>query len=106
MPPSVTPSAAASGSSDGLLIGDLRALRHVSGFHMPRDQVANQPLLLGDAPDGVDDVEAELVHDSIVLIENFALKQPEALHRVRAPAEIHAGFIELQLDPPRHQTIE
>jgi hypothetical protein len=42
----------------------------------------------------------------VVFLEYFSLEQPETLDRIVAPAEIHAGFIEFQLDPSREQPID
>ena len=54
----------------------------------------------------VDDLHAELVDEVIVLVQHLALKHPKALDRVRAPAEVHPGLVELELDAPRHQSID
>src|SRR5712692_5479051 len=90
------------GTSGGLLIERLLAVGPETGG----DQRAHEPLLFGNACHGVDHVEAELLHDSIVLTEHFALKEPEALHGVGAPAEVHAGLVELELHTACHQTVE
>src|SRR5687768_5984315 len=88
--------------SDGLLIANL----HVVQRQARRDQTAYVALLLGDAADGGDDLEAELVDEAIIFLEHLALEQPEAFDRIGAPAEIHPRFVELELDAARHQPIE
>src|SRR5207247_8558085 len=60
----------------------------------------------GDAADGIHDVKAELFDDAIILIEHFALEEPEAFHGIRAPAEVHARLIELEFHASCHQPIE
>src|SRR5260221_9324573 len=90
-------------SSDGLFILHLQL---VDDLEMRRRQVPDGPLLLHDAAFRVDDLEPVLLHDPIVLVEDLALEQPEALRRVDAPPEVHAGFVELELDAPRHEPVE
>ena len=41
----------------------------------------------------------------VVFAQYLALKQLEAGDRVGAPAHVHAGFVELELHPPREQAV-
>ena len=75
-------------------------------FHAWSDQFPHESLLFGDACARIDDVQIELIHDSIILVEYFALKQTEAFGRVRAPAQVHARFVELELHAARHEPVE
>src|SRR5262249_59752745 len=70
-----------------------------------RDQFAKRPLLVRDAALGGDYAQAELFDDPIVLVEDLALEDPEALDQVRAPAHVHASLVEFQLDAPRQEAI-
>src|SRR6476661_5714649 len=99
MPP-LAPSSDA--ESEGLIVSHL----HVRGRDLPGNQGAHQALLLGDASGGADYFQAILVHDPIILVKDLPLKQPEALDGIVTPAQIHPRFIELELDAPRHQTVE
>src|SRR3954454_5141371 len=78
----------------------------VNRFDVLRDQPADDALLLRDAADCVYDGKSVFVHDAIVFFEHFALKQPEALHWIRTPAEIHARFVELQFHAAGQQPID
>src|SRR3954462_15612817 len=73
---------------------------------LPRNQISDVLLLIGDRHGRVDDAEAELIDEAIVFLEDLALKNSEAVDEVLAPAHVHAGLVELQLDAPRHQTIK
>ena len=42
----------------------------------------------------------------VVLVEDLGLEDAEALGRVRAPAHVHAGLVELQLHAPGQQPVE
>src|SRR5580693_4329657 len=79
---------------------------HVVTVDVRQHQLPDQLLLCGDAADGIDDLEAVLVHDSIVLVEDLALKEPEALGGIRAPAQVHPGPVTLELHPPCHQPVQ
>ena len=57
-------------------------------------------------PLGVDDAEAELVHQAIVLVEDLPLEDAEALNSIGAPSHVEPRFIELQLDPSGEQAID
>src|SRR3954468_8277 len=92
------------GSSGGLLIGDLSG--RVDRLDMFGDQLADHPLLFGNAADRVDDAQSEFVDDAVVLVEHLALNQPAALGGIAAPAEVHTGLVELQLHAARHEAIE
>src|SRR3954463_6911412 len=102
LPPFAPPAGCSGVSDDGSVIDNLRS----AGVHMLRDDPAHHALLVCNAAACVDDMHPEFTHDLIVLVEHSSLKQPEAFHRVRAPAEIHARFIEFQLDPARQQAID
>src|SRR5688572_29223586 len=99
MPPFAPPT----GSSDGLLIRSYQLLaeRKVRG-----DEMSNETLLLHDAAGGVNHFETEFLDQTIILVQDLPLEQPEAFGGIRAPAEVHAGLVELELDPSRHQAIE
>src|SRR5437879_2461539 len=99
----MAPFAPSSWGSDGLLIGSLHI---VHAFDVRRHDRAHQALLFGDTAYRIDDLQAVLLDDAIVFGEHLALKQTEAFSRLRAPAEIHAGFVKLQLNAARHQAIE
>src|SRR4051812_33177598 len=75
-------------------------------FDVSRDQASHDPLLFGDAADGIHHVEAVLLDDAVVLVEYFALEKPEAFRRIAAPAHIHACLIKLQLHATCHEPIE
>src|SRR5258707_212465 len=62
-----------------------------------RYQVAHLALLRVDAAGAVDDPEAVLAGQPVVLLQHPSLEQPEALDRVGGQAEVHAGFVELDL---------
>src|SRR5438552_18475504 len=88
-------------SDDGLVIDNL----HVAGRYLFGDERAHDPLLLGDARAGVHDLEAEFLDDFIILVEDLALEQAEALDRIRAPSQVNPRLVEFHLDAPRHQAI-
>src|SRR4029453_12986823 len=67
---------------------------------------ADHLLLNRNAADGVHDLEAELVDETIVLAQHFPLKESKTLERISAPAEVHPSFVELQLDTASHETVE
>src|ERR1700736_1819479 len=96
------PLAPLASASDEVVIDHL----HAAYLDVLGDYLADDSLLLGDAALRVDDVEAELVHQSIILVQHFALEQPEAFDRIRAPAQIQARLVELELDAARHQPVE
>src|SRR5262245_13318686 len=79
---------------------------HGSTIEVRRRKPADDLLLNGNAADGVDDFEAELVDQTIVLAQHLSLEETKALERIGAPAEVHTGFVELQLDTPSHETVE
>src|SRR5262245_21186512 len=99
MPP-VAPSI---GSSDGLLIGRLQLL---SKIEVRGDHMTDEPLLFHDAAGGVNHLEPELVYQTIILVQNLALKEPEALDRICTPTEVHAGFIEFQFHTPGEESLD
>src|ERR1700733_8816450 len=61
------------------------------------DIAADDLLLLADALGGVDFGEAVFVGDSAVLVEDAALEEPEAADEIGSEAEVHAGFVILEL---------
>src|SRR3954462_9118093 len=74
-------------------------------LQMLRDELAKRSLLFGDAPYRIDDAQAELLDQPVVLVKDFALKDPETFNRIRTPPHIQSGFVELQLHTPRYQPI-
>src|SRR5260221_2820867 len=63
----------------------------------PPDDLPDLLLLMVDAPGAVDDPQAILGRHPVVLLQHPPLEQPEALDRVLAQAEIHAGLVKLDL---------
>src|SRR5450432_484672 len=57
---------------------------------------AHAALLLLDRHSGIDDVEAHLLRHSLVLVEDAALKDAEALLHVAGQAQVHAGLVILE----------
>ena len=80
--------------------------QRIDSLQFARHQLPHAALLIGDAAGRVDDLQAELVDEVVVLLEHLALEQAEALVHVGAPAHVHAGLVELQLHPPREQPVE
>ena len=84
-------------------MGDL----HGSAIEVRRRSAAGRSLLLNrNAADGVDDFEAELVDEAIMLVQHLPLKESKALERIGAPAEVHARLVELELDAAGHEAVE
>ena len=81
-------------------------VRDRARLELLRHQLADEPLLIGDAARRVDHPQAEFLDHLIVLRRAPPLEQPEALVHVRAPAQVHARLVELQLDAPRQQPLE
>src|SRR5262245_48038590 len=103
MPP-FAPFSRPSPSSGRLLIGNFHR------FHIHSEpgcnEIADEALLLGDAADRIDDFHAVLADDAIVFGENLPLEETKTIDRIRAPAQIHARLIKLQLDPPGQQALQ
>src|SRR6266566_7917741 len=100
MPP-LAPSTLSGDTSGGLLIGDL----HVHRFDVPGNQGTNTSLLRDDAAGTVDQLEAEFLHNPIILVQDLPLEQAEALDRIRAPAQIHARLVKLELHAARQEPV-
>src|SRR5437660_599016 len=101
MPP-LAPSTSPTVGSEGLVIGNL----HLGRMHEPRNQRTHEPLLLGDAADGIDDFQPELVDDPIILVQHLALKQAKTLDGIAAPAQVYPRLVELEFDAPGHEAVE
>ena len=69
-------------------------------------QFSKRALLLRDAAARVHDAQPVLLDDVVVLVEDLALEDAEAVHGVRAPAHVHARLVELQLHASREQAIQ
>src|SRR6267143_40645 len=67
-------------------------------FQLLSDDLANLLLLPLNRRGAVDDGEVEFTRDLIVLVEDFGLKEFEALAGIAAQAEIHTRFVELGAD--------
>src|SRR5438034_10433429 len=91
-----------SSRSDGLVISGLQ-LRRVDVLD---DERSHNPLLIGDAANGVDHFEAIFIHKAIVFPQDLSLEEPETVGRIGAPAQVHTSLVKLELHTPCHQPIE
>src|SRR3954469_22816182 len=74
-------------------------------LQMLRDELSKRSLLFCDAPDRVDNAQAELLDEPVVLVEHLTLKDAETFKGIRTPPHVQPGFVKLQLYTACHQPI-
>src|SRR5262249_46748516 len=72
----------------------------------PVHHAADDPLLARDVGARVDHTEVEVSRELVVDVQNPALEDPEALHRVPGQPQIHAGLVILELRAAAEQPVE
>src|SRR6266566_9526869 len=100
MPP-FAPATLSGDTSGGLLIGDL----HVHRLDVPGNQGTDASLLSDDTAGAVYQLEAEFLHNPIILVQDLPLEQAEALDRIGAPAQIHPRLVKLELHAARQEPV-
>src|SRR5438093_2634640 len=88
------------------LAGAIPALR-CEGALVPAEHLlhhaADDALLRRDVAGRVDHAEVELPRELVIDVEDAALEEPEALHRVGRQPEVHSRLVILELGAPAEE---